>query len=179
MATVRRATTADADALGHVHVAVWQAAYRGTMDDDFLDHLDADQRAGWWRDHLRPSSHDVGRVRDETWVLVEGGGLQGFVLFGDPNDDDRRGEPGVGQVHALNVRPDLWGERRGEVLLTTAEDGLVRRGARQGLLWVVAGNDRARRLYERRDWTADGARRTTRFGGRDVEEVRYLKGLAG
>ena len=48
MVTVRRATVADAPAMGRVVVRAWQAAYRGHMPDDYLDGLRAEDRAAYW-----------------------------------------------------------------------------------------------------------------------------------
>jgi hypothetical protein len=39
-AIVRHATVEDADAIGRIRVAAWQAAYRGHMPGDYLDSLD-------------------------------------------------------------------------------------------------------------------------------------------
>lgn len=46
---VRDATADDADALGVLHVRAWQAAYRGAMPDDYLDGLNAADRAELWQ----------------------------------------------------------------------------------------------------------------------------------
>jgi hypothetical protein len=58
MVTVRRATLADAPAMGRVHVRAWQAAYRGQMPDAYLDGLRPEDREAHWEgtlagDHLR------------------------------------------------------------------------------------------------------------------------------
>jgi hypothetical protein len=50
---VRRATTADAPAMGRAHVRAWRAAYRGHMPDDYLDGLRAEDRASHWEATLR------------------------------------------------------------------------------------------------------------------------------
>lgn len=41
---IRRATPEDALAIAHVHVRSWQAAYRGLIDDEFLDALRPEHR---------------------------------------------------------------------------------------------------------------------------------------
>ena len=73
MAVVRRATQGDATALAQVHVAAWQAAYRGVMTDAFLDGLDVRQWAERWRQTLggtRGPEHTP-----ETVLVVELEGL--------------------------------------------------------------------------------------------------------
>ena len=46
-------------------------------------------------------------------------------------------------------------------------------------LWVVEGNARARRFYEREGWAPDGAAKEDEFGGQVVREVRYRRRLSG
>ena len=48
----RRATPADADALGDAHVEAWREAYAGLVPDAVLAALDPQQRAAMWRDAL-------------------------------------------------------------------------------------------------------------------------------
>ena len=169
MATVRRASLADADAIGRVHVRAWQAAYRGVMPDRFLDELDPAQRAAMWRDRLRGDDPSV-----ETLVAIDGGAVVGFAVAGVARDDDAEG---IGELHAINLTPAAWGRGIGSQLLDAAEAGLRARGYDAAMLWVARDNDRACRFYEEHGWTADGAERTGEVLGAVVDEVRYRKQL--
>ncbi|MEM8903844.1 MAG: hypothetical protein AAGF02_09095, partial [Actinomycetota bacterium] len=57
---IRPFTVDDADQFGLVHVRAWQATYRGTMTDEFLDALDGAAWARRWREHVADGDH--GRV---------------------------------------------------------------------------------------------------------------------
>ena len=50
-------------------------------------------------------------------------------------------------------------------------------GFRAATLWVLRGNERARRFYERAGWTVDGARKDDVVAGVPVTEVRYRRDL--
>lgn len=57
MTLIRPATAGDAAQIGLVHVRSWQAAHRGLVPQDYLDHLDSAARAarfytaaGWSED---------------------------------------------------------------------------------------------------------------------------------
>ncbi len=56
----------------------------------------------------------------------------------------------IGEVETLVLAPELRDQGHGVALLDTAEAELAHRGAHDVLIGVLAGNDRARRFYERR-----------------------------
>jgi ribosomal protein S18 acetylase RimI-like enzyme len=165
MVTVRPATLADAPAMGRVHVRAWRAAYRGHMPDGYLDGLRAEDRAAGWERAL-------GRERGRGAVLVveEAGRVTGFAAVGPAEDP-----PGAGELYAINVDPDHWGTGTGRALLQAAQAELARLGYAETVLWVLPGNDRARRFYEIAGWAADGASRTAEVLGVTVPEVRYRR----
>ena len=47
--TIRPAQLGDAERIAAIQVRAWQAAYRGVMPDAYLDELNADDRAAYWR----------------------------------------------------------------------------------------------------------------------------------
>jgi RimJ/RimL family protein N-acetyltransferase len=60
--------------------------------------------------------------------------------------------------------------------MAAALTALSEAGYRRAVLWVLAGNARARRFYERAGFAADGAENVlTGLGG--VLEVRYARPL--
>lgn len=72
----------------------------------------------------------------------------------------------------------MWGTGRGRALLAAAEERLRGDGFDEAVLWVLAGNDRARRFYEAAGWAHDGSVRVDEVGppgpGRiAVDEARY------
>src|SRR6478736_903344 len=64
--------------------------------------------------------------------------------------------PAPDPTNLIYVDPQHWGQGVGRLLMTAARDRLRGDGAREALLWVFAGNDRARRFYEIDGWRADG-----------------------
>jgi GNAT superfamily N-acetyltransferase len=167
--SVRPATVEDAPAMGRVHVRAWQAAYRGHMPDDYLDGLRAEERAAYWEGGLR-------REPRGGLVLVaeRDGQVVGFAAVGPAQDP-----AGAGELYAINVDPDHWGTGAGRALLDAAHAELARSGHAEAVLWVLPGNDRARRFYEIAGWTADGSERTSEVFGTVVPEVRYRRPLQG
>ena len=155
MVTVRPATVADAPAMGQLVVRAWQAAYRGQMPDDYLNGLRAEERAAYWDGVLRREDR-----RGVILVAERDGEVVGFAAAG-PSPDPQ----GAGELYAINVDPDHWGGGAGRALLGAAQAELDRMGFAESVLWVLPGNARARRFYERAGWAADGTEKTSEAFG--------------
>lgn len=155
----------------------WQRAYAGVMATSFLDGLD---EAAWgraWRHRL--SERAAGRGEPGVELLVAehpgNGTVAGIATLGPERD----GDGARGELWMLNVDPGAWGLGVGSALLAQVEARLAARGFTRAVLWVVAGNDRARRFYDTHGWAHDGFRRREDIGGRPVDECRYAKALTG
>ncbi|HUP34525.1 MAG TPA: GNAT family N-acetyltransferase [Candidatus Limnocylindria bacterium] len=176
MTVVRRANLGDATALARVHVAAWEAAYRGVMPDAFLDGLDVGRWADRWRQTLGGARGPEHTPEAVLVVEVEGGPPVGFAMTGHERPLSPLSEA-RGELWAINIAPEAWGQGLGRLLLRAAEQALADAGHRDAVLWVLAANPRARRFYERAGWYADGAvKRDTQLGF-EIHEVRYARGL--
>ena len=78
------------------------------------------------------------------------------------------------ELRDLYVVPAAWGTGVGVELMRVALDWIAVRGAQEALLWVGEDNLRARRVYEREGWAADGGTRTSPLG---PVELRYRRPL--
>lgn len=159
---VRRAAVDDAPNVADVHVASWQKAYAGILPETFLNGLDREARARWWRRH----------IEEGAGVLVsESERVVGFCSFGRADDE------GWGEIFAIYVHPDHWDEGHGHELLEAAETALRQRSLDRALLWVLEANERGRRFYERHGWVEGKPIRVEEIGGIQVTELRYEKSL--
>jgi GNAT superfamily N-acetyltransferase len=168
---IRDARVSDAPGIAEVHVASWRAAYAGQLPDRYLRKLSVDERTRSWRSRI------AAKRSDETVIVaVRGETIVGFASGGptrDKEDDARR----VGEVYAVYLRPDEWGQGSGRALLERTVAGLAAAGFERLSLWVLQTNRRARGFYEHEGWSHDGATKQERFGER-VTEVRYRRALA-
>jgi RimJ/RimL family protein N-acetyltransferase len=170
---IRPARLADAAGIGEVACAAWQWAYRGILADELLDRLTKEEFSRMWERQLRAPAAS-------TFVLVAEvqGGLIGFVAGGPERD-----EPSVanqGEIYAINLKPAWVGRGIGRALFSAGSNALFEGGFRRAVLWVLRGNERARRFYEGASWRADGEQRILRdwFPGYELEEVRYACDIA-
>jgi GNAT superfamily N-acetyltransferase len=120
------------------------------------------------------------RTREESLsgqhVAESGGEVVGWLSIGPYRsaDDGPDGPgPGCGEVLALYARPDRVGTGVGRALMAYGLDELGRAGLVPVLLWVLTGNDRARRFYEKAGFHPDGATHGFRIAGVTLPEVRY------
>jgi ribosomal protein S18 acetylase RimI-like enzyme len=172
VAVLREPTVGDAGALGEIHVAAWQHAYRGgLMADDYLDGLDSRERGLMWAEALRgPATPGTIRFLGEN----EQGVVTGFIVAGPGGDPETE----TGQVHALNVAPSAWGSGHGRALLNAGTHAPAEAGFGNAILWVHPGNNRARLFYERNGWRTDGKQRRQEVLGVEVPEVLYWRRLS-
>lgn len=140
---LRRAIGADAEALAHLHLDVWDDAYTGLMAQGILDDRreKVAERVERWRAIV---SQEVPPL-----VALDNAGPIGFASVGRGRDNDTDIEL---EVWSLYVRRAWWGTGVGYALL---EQTL---GDQAAYLWVLAGNQRAIRFYERQGFRLDGTR---------------------
>jgi ribosomal protein S18 acetylase RimI-like enzyme len=179
---VRAARRGDELAVAEVHVRSWQEAYRDLMPAEFLAALDPGERAERYTFEGGDGAATTSVAVDDGAADVEDGGgegpggdpsltnrevrsgsppgpferVLGFVTFGASRDADA---PDLGEVAALYVDPGCYGAGIGRLLMAEARAALRERGFEAALLWVLDGNERAQRFYEREGWSPDGSTR--------------------
>jgi GNAT superfamily N-acetyltransferase len=139
---IRRAVPDDAESLTRLHLDCWDDAYTGLMPQAILNARrdDVPARVDRWRKIL-PNGF--------TSVAEHQAALIGFVSAGPPRE-----QPDFDiELFALYVRAAWWGTGVGHALFAAAV------ADRTACVWVLEGNDRASRFYERQGFRLDGARR--------------------
>ena len=165
---LRPAKPDDAIAVARVHVRSWQVAYRTLLPDDYLDQLRPEDRAEKY------DFASLDPLKPQTIVAVEEGSIRGFATTAPSRDPDLTDN---GELFALYVDPEHWGRGIGAALVSDARARLFGLGFRNAVLWVLTGNVRAERFYQRDMWAPDGRRRTDSVWGVTVDEVRYQREL--
>lgn len=161
---LRPAEPSDAMDVARVHVRSWQAGYRGLLPAEYLDQLRPEDRAA------RYDFATQDATKPHTIVVVDDARVCGFAttMPAQASNIERCGE-----LAALYVDPDDWGRGIGAALVSAARAGLIERGFENALLWVLAGNARAVRFYERDGWLADGSEKDEEMWGIHVHSLRY------
>jgi len=170
---IRRAVVKDAEPIATLHIRTWQEAYRGQLPDHFLASLgqELERRIEFWKTQISTSHTN----KTEIWVVDKETKIEGFVAIGPAREGDASL---TGEVYAIYVDPNRWGQGLGRKLFSHATGRLASLGYSTAVLWVLESNRRARRFYETAGWAADGRTKLEKRPD-DVElrEVRYWIGF--
>jgi len=170
--TVREAVQADAQALAQLHVATWQAAYRGILPAELLDGLSVGLREDFWQGLL------AGGGDETTLTLVaeeDADAVVGFCSLALPSRDEDAGER-TAEVAAAYVDSTRWGSGTGRVLLDQAFERLGEGEWDDVTLWVFLRNARGRAFFARSGFRLDGAKSTHEPSGATTARMRVALG---
>ena len=148
---LRPARLADAAALAAVHLESFCAGNGPHLPAKAVAARTPERNLAEWEGVLA-------QLPERAAILVAevDGHLVGVAGAGPARDRDL--DPAAtGQLYALYVHPDAWGGGCGSALHEAVVRHLAAVGFGSAVLWVLDGNRRARRFYERRGWRTDGS----------------------
>lgn len=123
----------------YVHWKSWHEAYPGLVDQGYLDAMTLDK-----------CEANAFRWPDNMMVAKDGDRVIGFVCYGNCRDEDLTD---AGEVIAVYTLSEYYGKGVGQRLMRAALDQL---NQPQVVLWVLKGNGRAVRFYEKCGFRTDG-----------------------
>jgi GNAT superfamily N-acetyltransferase len=154
--TIRRAEPPDAPALAELQKVTWQETYPGLLPAPILDSMALPRLYRRWRADLIGQEADL----DQGIFIAEDedGDAIGFATCGTTRGtgSDLLGQ---GEITMVYVRGSDQGRGLGRGLMLACARWMLLRGMFSGGLWVVRGNGRARRFYERLGGRKVGDRR--------------------
>ena len=157
MITIKKMETDDEiRGKGYVHYKAWQQAYTGLVDQSCLDKMSVEkcvEIAYKWPDNLL--------------VAKDGERVVGFVGYGDCRNDDIKD---AGEVFAIYVLAEYYGKGVGRALMDAALDLLPQDRV---AVWVLQGNKRAIRFYEKCGFRSDG-KSDTKILASPITEIRMV-----
>ena len=158
---IRHPEKEDVRQIAEILVEDWQKAYRGIMDDAFLDSMNVDQR------------YEIEVKRYEKYIVAaDGNEIQGYAWL-EATDE----EPADCEVIALYVRYAKRGNGIGKLLMQYAVDHFRETGKKKMIVWCLKENHESRKFYEK----VGGKEFRTgshHWGGKEYEMISYLYDLA-
>lgn len=157
---IRKAERDDVRQIAEICVEDWQTAYRGIIDDDFLDSMSVDGRY----------EIEINRYSDMI-VAADGDRVLGYAWLQAAGD-----EAADCEIVALYVRYSRRNAGIGKSLLRDAIRRFREIGKQRMIIWCLKENHESRRFYER---TGGKAFKTGshNWGGREYGIIAYLYDL--
>lgn len=138
---------------GYVHYKSWQETYPGLVDPAYLERHTLEKCIN--TAHKRPGNILVAKDREK---------VVGFAGYGSYRDETL---PEHGEVYAIYVLAEYQGQKIGYKLMSAALDKLS--NYKRVALWVLKGNDKAIRFYERYGFRFDGTEAEIMLGTPNTE----------
>ena len=141
-------TDAEIKGMGRVMHNSWQETYRGLMDEGYLRTVTPEK-----------CEKIAAFQKNDSLVAIIGGEVAGFVTCGACRDEQ---STDIGEIYAIYVLAAHQRKKVGYRLMNAAMDRLD--GYDKVALWVLAGNEKAIRFYEKYGFRFDGKEKTVMIG---------------
>ena len=154
---IRQATEADARQIADIVVEDWKKAYRGIIDQDYLDSMSVEER--YSRELKRYQIYRVAISRDE---------VLGFT-WNEMTDD----EAADCEIIAIYIRYARRNSGIGRALFQDSVDIFRTAGRKKMIIWCLRENAEAWKFYEKMCVTVykTGAHQ---WGNREYDMISYL-----
>ena len=146
-------TDEDMDGKGYVHWKSWHETYTGLIDPAYLER--------WTLEMCIDRAH---RWPQNMMVAKDGDKVIGFVGYGAYRDGAL---PDCGEVFSIYVLAEYHGQKVGYALMNAAFEKLE--AHKKIAVWVLKGNDRAIKFYERYGFRFDGTEKEVKLGAPNTE----------
>lgn len=146
-------TDEDINGKGYVHWKSWHETYTGLVDPAYME-----------KTTLEKCIDTARRWTQNLMVAKDGGKVIGFVGYGEHSDDIITN---CGEVFSIYVLSDYHGKKIGYELMNAALEKLS--DYDKIAVWVLKGNDKAIRFYEKYGFRFDGTEKEIMLGTPNTE----------
>ena len=137
----------------YVHWKAWQETYIGLVDQDYLDNFT-----------LEKCTDIAFRWLDNLLVAKENDKVIGFVGYGVYRDDSLTE---TGEIFSIYILKECYDQKIGYALMRAALEKLSE--YKQIAVWVLEGNHRAIKFYEKCGFQFDGTTKQIKLGTINTE----------
>lgn len=135
---IREASVEDAPAIARVTVDTWKTAYRGIIDDSYLDSLTYEEREKGWREFPFHEAFVLAAEDDQGNVI-------GFAAGGSQREEDSEYK---GELYAIYIYQEHQRKGIGQALFKSFSKKLTQVGVDSVMLWVLSDSP-YRKFYEK------------------------------
>lgn len=160
---VRNVKKEDLRAVSEIAVRGWQTAYRGIIDDDYLDSLSVDENYQKRLKDYKENGFIVAELDNE---------VVGFCRYTLENLFSKEMPEIDGEICAIYVKPELKRNGIGRELFKYVFNEFKKNGNKKIILWCLKENHPSRAFYEKMGGVLCGESTITK-GGKEYKEVGY------
>lgn len=159
---IRQAKEEDAKQIAEIIVEDWQTAYRGIIEDEYLDSLNVEQR------------YQIEIKRYQKFIVA----VDQDEVVGLAWNEETGEEPADCEIIALYVRYSKRQNGIGRAVMQYSMDSFRKAGKKCMVIWCLKDNLESRKFYEKMGGKVykNG---THRWGNREYDMISYLYQLDG
>lgn len=146
-------TVDEIEGKGYVHYKSWQETYKGLIDPEYLKNITEEK--------CKTIAH---KWTDNIIIAKDGDKVIGFVAYGRCRSEEIND---CGEIFAIYVLADYYGQKVGYELMNAAFEKLA--AFKKIAVWVLKGNERAIKFYERYGFRFDGVEQEIKLGTSNTE----------
>jgi len=139
---IRKARKEDSKDISLLVIKGWQSAYKGLIDDNFLNNMSVEIGKENWERVISSQNED-----DNIFVYEENNKILGIIRFGIP--EDKENKKYNAEIHVLYVEPNLKRQGIGSKLFTFAKEIFINQGRRNLIVWCLKGNKQGFSFYKK------------------------------
>ena len=161
---IKRAEIYDAPVISKIHALSWKSAYKGLVPQQYLDELNDDFWTNAFEDWISNDKVTVQIMYDNELPI-------GCIAYGTSRDTTL---PDWGEIVSIYFLPDFMGKGHGKDLVDLALSELKTQNIREVYVWVLDGNQPARRFYEKSGFHCNDDKYSLEILGKALTDIRYI-----
>jgi len=138
---VRKSTENDNYNIAKLLISGWQTAYKGLIDDEFLNNMDINIMSENWKRNILSQNED-----NNIYVYEEKNKILGVIRFGKPDDKTTNYNS---EIHVLYVEPTLKRNGIGSKLFDFAKNYFINQHTTNMIIWCLKKNAPSIKFYEK------------------------------
>ena len=147
-----------------IQISGWQTAYRGIIDDTFLNSINREERIEMRNKDYNQNSFIVAELNNK---------IVAFCRYIENNSRSPETPEIDCEITALYTKPDLKGNGIGTKIFNYVLDEFKKLNKTKMIIWCLKENYPSRKFYEKMGGTILGEK-TINFGNKDYLEVGFL-----
>ena len=138
---IRRAIKEDSYNIAKLIVESWQTAYKGLINDNYLNNLSVSDRITNWENNILNQNEN-----NNIYVYEEDNKILGVIRFGTPDDKSSNYNS---EIHVLYVEPTLKRKGIGTKLFNFAKNYFIEKNTTNMIIWCLKNNMPSIKFYEK------------------------------